>query len=285
MSVKTWTEWLKKSRFSYLNDEQKEQTMRWLGEVRDKILTRADIQPGDVLLDIGTGTGLLAFGAYDILKNSGKIIASDIAEDCLVECKKIADACGINDMEFIHTDINGLKLDDSSVDVAVTRSVLVHIQDKLPAVKEIYRILKPGGRISIFEPIISSNTKTCELINPDKFTDYDEIREIEAKIMTDKNDPLTNFDEKVLINAFELAGFKNIDLDLSTEKSVYKVTADMIDPWYNTPPSPGTLTMKQKLLRYLSEEKIDNFIAELKQELDGQVIEVKSFSAYIRAVR
>ena len=285
MSVKTWSEWLKKSRFSHLNDEQREQTLRWLEEVRDKILKRADIQQRDILLDIGTGTGLLAFGAYDILKNSGRIIASDIAEDCLIECKKIADACGIENMEFLHSDANNIKLDDNSIDVAVTRSVLVHIHNKLPSIKEIYRVLKPGGRVSIFEPIISSNTRTCELITSDDFPDYDEIKEIEYKIMTDKNDPLTNFDEKTLITAFESAGFKNIHLDLASEKSTYQVSSGMIDPWYNTPPSPGTLTMRQKLLKYLSEEKVDNFISNLKLELDGKIIEIKSFSAYICATK
>ena len=57
----TWTEWLKSSRFSYMTEIQKEQTLRWLFMVRDKILKRAEIKREDIVIDIGTGTGLLAF--------------------------------------------------------------------------------------------------------------------------------------------------------------------------------------------------------------------------------
>ena len=147
--VKTWAQWLKQSRFSYLNEEQKEQTLRWLSLVRDKVLSRANLKPEDILIDIGTGTGLLSFGVYDILKGTGKVIASDGYQDCLDECKKIAEACNITEgFEFLLSNAQDIKLPDNSVDVVVMRSVLVHIVDKLRAIREFYRILKPEGRIS-----------------------------------------------------------------------------------------------------------------------------------------
>ncbi|OGH99815.1 MAG: hypothetical protein A2287_07870 [Candidatus Melainabacteria bacterium RIFOXYA12_FULL_32_12] len=285
-TVKTWAEWLKKSRFSYLNEEQREQTVRWLVLVRDKILNRANLRPGDTIIDIGTGTGLLAFGAYDILKDTGKVIMSDGYQDCIDECKKIVEACNITEgIEFLLSSADNINLSDNSVDVVVMRSVLVHIIDKLSAIKEFYRILKPEGRISIFEPIIQSNTRYYELINPANFPNYEKLKEAEIKIMTKENDSLTNFDDKSLIKDFEAAGFKNIDLDVNTEQSSYTVTANMIDPWFNVPPGPGVLSMKERFLQYLSEEEMNEYIEKLKLELDGKVITVKSFSAYISAVK
>ena len=224
------------------------------------------------------------FKAYNILNGSGKVIASDYAKDCIDEREKIAESCGITKgMEFIVQDSSNMGLEDNSVDVIVMRSLLVHISDKLKAIKEFYRILKPDGRISIFEPIIKSNTRYYELINPLNFSNYEKLKEVEYKIMTDENDPLVNFDNESLIRDFELAGFKEIDLDLSIEESTYQVYAHMIDPWFNTPSGAGKLTMKERFFQYLTEEETNKYIQKLKQELDGKTITLNSLSAYVFA--
>ncbi|MFA6988587.1 MAG: methyltransferase domain-containing protein [Candidatus Gastranaerophilaceae bacterium] len=281
-TVKNWTEWLTKSRFSYMTDEQKEQTLKWLFSVRDKVLTRAKIKPTDTLLDIGTGTGLLAFGAYELLKNTGKVIASDKFEDCVKECLDVAKQCGIEQgFEFLQSAADNIKLEDNSVDVVVMRSVLVHITDKQPVLNECYRVLNKDGRISIFEPIISSNTRYNQLVNPENITNYAKFKEAEDEIMSRADDPLTNFDDKTLVENFKKAGFEDIDLELGTEESTYMVHESMIDPWFNTPPSPGTPTMKQKFLLYFEEDEVNNFINEIKNDIAGKTITVKSFSAYI----
>lgn len=283
-TVKTWTEWLKHSRFSYMNEEQKEQTFRWLSSVKDKILERANIKSDDVIIDVGTGTGLLAFGAYELVGQNGKVIASDSYEDCIEECGRIAKNSDIREnFELLLSDAASIKMPDNSVDIVVMRSVLVHILEKQSVLDECYRILKPGGRISIFEPIISSNTRYHELINPENFSNYERIKEIEDKVMSMPNDPLTNFNDKTLEKNFSKAGFKNIDIDLNTEQSAYKASASMVGPWFNTPPSPGSLTLRQRFLQYMSEEGLDNYIKELKAELDNKIIVVKSYSAYISA--
>lgn len=282
--VKNWTEWLKQSRFSYMSEEQKEQTFRWLFQVRDKILDRANLKPDDVLMDIGTGTGLLAFGAYELLKDTGKVIASDSFADCIEECKKVAEESGITEgMEFLQSDAADIKLPDNSVDVAVMRSVLVHIVDKQSAISEIYRVLKTGGRISIFEPIINSNTRYYELVNADTFPNFQKLKEVEDKVMFTPNDSLTNFNDKTLRQNFENAGFKNIDVDVNTEQSTYLASASMVDPWFNTPPNPGGLTLKQRFLEYLTEEEVNDCIENIKNDLDGKTIVVKSNSVYISA--
>jgi len=283
-TVKNWSEWLKSSRFSYMSEEQKEQTFRWLSLVKDKIIDRSNLKPDDTLLDIGTGTGLLAFGAYDFLRQHGKVIASDYVEDCIQECKKIIDSIEPqNKMEFLLSNASNIDLPENSVDVTVMRSVMVHILEKQPVLDECYRVLKPGGRISIFEPIINSNTRNSELINPDNCPDFEKYKEVESIIMTMPNDSLMNFDEKTLQDNFVKAGFKKIKVDLCTEKSVYKATAAMIDPWFNTPPNPGGMTLKQRFLNYFSEEEIEKYIAVIKADLDEKMITVKSNSVYISA--
>lgn len=282
--VKTWTEWLLNSRFSYMNEEQKQQTLLWLLDVRDKILDRANLKSGDTVIDIGSGTGLLAFGAHLRLQDSGKIIVSDAFPDCVDACQRIAAHCGIEQhMEFIQADVNDIKLPDNSVDVVLMRSVLVHLLQKPPAIRECYRILKPGGRISVFEPIIRKNTRYYELLDPDIFPNYTKIREIEQKMIMDENDSLVNFDEHTLENDFRTAGFQNIDIDVTTTTSTYEVAPTMIEPWFNTPTSPGKPTLKQKFTESLSENETNEFIENLKTHLSGKTITLNSPTAYIYA--
>lgn len=279
-AVKTWSEWLKKSRFSYMSDEQKEQTLRWLMLVRDKVLTRANIDKKDTVIDIGTGTGLLAFGAYDLIDNNGKIIAMDVSPDCLEECKKIAQECNIeNNLEMLISDVYNINLPDNYINVAMFRSVLVHVLNKKQAFSEIYRILKTGGRLSFFEPVISSNTKYHELISPN-IAGYDEFKKAEIKMMTDEQSPLTNFNENTLKNDMISAGFKNINFEINEEKSIYTAKAEMIEPWFNTPTSPGSPTLKEKFLKYFDENTINNYIEIIKKDLDGKEITVNMVSVY-----
>ena len=280
--VKNWTDWLKNSRFSYMNETQKQQTLRWLLNVRDIVLDRVKLKKGDTIIDIGTGTGLLAFGAYERLEDTGKVILSDAFPDCLEECKKIA-AKIADKLDFLLSDASVIKLPDNSVDVVVMRSVLVHIPDKLTPIQEFYRILKETGRISIFEPIIKKNTKYYELINPANFSNYEKIKEIEQKLASDKNDPLVNFDEHTLRNDFVKAGFKNIDIKVSIESSTYVVEPAMIDPWFNTPPSPDRQSLKQRFMEFMPESEVNEFMEKLKTELGGRKITLNSPAAYVYA--
>jgi arsenite methyltransferase len=286
--VKNWSQWLKNSRFSYMSEEQKEETLRWLFSVRDKILEKAKLDNCETLLDIGTGTGLLAFKAYEILQGKGKVIASDVAVDCLEECQKIAQECQISEgMEFLRTSAENINLPDENVDVVVMRSVLVHILNKPSAINEFYRVLKKGGRISLFEPIITSNTRYYEIVEAleitAEITDFEGFKNAEIKIMTDINDPLTNYDENSLIRDFEQAGFKNIEPDLNNVSSTYTVKKEMIEPWFSTPPSPGSLSMKERFLKHIEADKFEKQIEELGKYLDGKSINVKSNVLYLSA--
>ena len=59
---KNWTQWLAQTRFSHMDEVQIQQTFNWLFAVRDIVITKANIQKGDKIIDIGCGTGLLSFG-------------------------------------------------------------------------------------------------------------------------------------------------------------------------------------------------------------------------------
>ena len=72
---------------------------------------------------------------------------------------------------------------EASVDVVTTRSVLIYVKDKARAMREFYQVLKPGGRVSLFEPI----NVLMSLADPDLFSGYDvtSVRTLAAKVRGD----------------------------------------------------------------------------------------------------
>ena len=283
-AVKTWSEWLNNTRFSYTQEDQANQMLLLLNEIKDKILERAHLKPNDVFLDVGTGMGLLSFGAYEKLKGTGKVIASDAFADCIEECRKIAEKLGIeNEIEFLQTDATDIKLPDSSADVITVRSVLVHLLDKPKAINEFFRVLKPGGRISAYEAIMSRTTKFYEFINPCNFPGYEKLKETEDKIMSDENDPLMNFNENSLRKNLEDAGFKNIDIIPAEQFSACQLSKETVDFWLNAPLSVGQPTLREKYLRYFSENELNEIIAVLKTELDEKPVILNLPKVYIYA--
>lgn len=281
-----WSKWLLKSRFEYMTEEQKEQTLRWLATVRNAVLGNADIQPEDTVIDLGTGTGLLALGALERINEFGKVIFSDKFEDCLLTCKElIKDFNFDKPYEFLLSDCCDIKMPKNSVDKALMRSVLVHVLDKKQALAGIYRILRPQGIFSAFEPVIRSNTKCWELVNEHDLSDYNDFKNAEEEFMSSVNDPLTNFDEDTIAKDLDEVGFSDGILDKQVVESKYIVEPGMVQSWVSIPPSPGAKTTREKFLMYFEEPKVNRYISELQQILENKVVTIKSNVLYIKAIK
>lgn len=283
---KNWTEWLKKNRFAGQTPEMIAQTTRWLEAVRDVILVYAEIQPYETVIDIGCGTGLLAFKALELQDCKGKVIFSDMFKDCLDDCKQILDEAGIKEgFEILQSPVEHIALPESSVHKALMRSVLVHVMNKQPAINEIYRILKPGGKFCAFEPVIRSNTRYWEILDPDRIDNYEEFKKAENEIMENPLDSLCNFDETTIKTNLEIAGFSDPDIKLQEVKSKYIVQPNMVREWFINPPSPNQPSTKQRFLKYFDEEKVEKFMSDVQNYLTGRNIELKTNAIFINATK
>jgi arsenite methyltransferase len=149
-----WHRWLLDLRHGG-DPEYEAEVRKALVPVRDEVLDRAELRPDDTLLDVGTGDGLIAFGALDRLGPAGRVIFSDISADLLDHCRAAAAAAGqLDRCDFVRAPADRLTgIADASVDVVTTRSVLIYVADKAAAFAEFRRVLRPGGRISSHEPI------------------------------------------------------------------------------------------------------------------------------------
>lgn len=126
-----------------------------LDRVRDRVLDGAAVRPGQKILDLGAGTGLLTFGALPRVAPTGRVVALDRDPGCLDEISRRAAARDLlgTDVVVAAASAEAIPLADCAVDAVVVRSVLVYVPDRERAASEIARVLKPGGRLSVYEPL------------------------------------------------------------------------------------------------------------------------------------
>ena len=119
-----------------------------------KIVEQCGIVPGMDIADLGVGSGFYTLSAAKALMSSGRVYAIDVQKDLLTKLKNTAAREGLYNVEVIWGDIeklNGTKLKDYSIDLCFLCNVLFQLEDKGVIVKEVKRILKPGGRVLVVD--------------------------------------------------------------------------------------------------------------------------------------
>lgn len=118
-----------------------------LWPAQEKLLAQAAIQPGEHVLDVACGTGLVTFKAADATGPSGRVVATDISGTMVELLTAEAAARGLTHVRAERRDAEALGLDDGTFDVALCALGLMYVPDPVTALREMYRVLKPGGRI------------------------------------------------------------------------------------------------------------------------------------------
>jgi ubiquinone/menaquinone biosynthesis C-methylase UbiE len=228
-----WAEWLVETRFQGRSQAEIDEALASLAGVRDRVLERAGIEPNDAVLDVGTGTGLLVFGALDRLGPCGSMVALDISADCLEE---LMAACEDSRVTYLVGSADVLPLPDESVDVVLMRSVLIYVREKAEAAREFFRVLRPGGRMSLFEPVNRRNTQLWELVD---FGDLSERVVADFHRRWPPDHPMQNFDVEDMVGWFEKAGFADVDAEVVVTSVT--VTPDAVLHGVGAPGSPSLL--------------------------------------------
>jgi arsenite methyltransferase len=284
-----WAQWLLVGRHGG-DPEVLERWLPELHETRDRVLDNAAIEGGSTLLDVGAGNGLIGFGAVDRVGESGRVIFSDVSDDLLAECRRIAEEAGVAaQCEFVRASADDLgPIRDASVDVVTTRSVLIYLSDKRPAFREMFRVLRPGGRISLFEPINRFGKP-----EPDHLFygfDVPRVRHLAAKIKArhralDEH-PLTNFDEHDLFQFAEDAGFVDIVLDYRAELRPWDLEVTDWDVLMRVSGNPLDPSLGDEIAEALTPSEQAEFEAHLRPLVESGAPRIgHSARAFLRAVK
>jgi arsenite methyltransferase len=286
-----WARWLLEERHGG-NPAALEQQLVGIYQFRDRVLENAAITEGDVVLDVGAGTGLIGFAALDHVGASGRVIFSDISEDLLDECRRIADDLGVlSHCDFVLASADDLRpIEDASIDVVTTRSVLIYLTDKEPAFREFFRVLKPKGRVSLFEPINS-----FAYPEPDHLYrgfDATPIRHLVSKVQAvgipPSEHPLLNFDERDLLRFAEVNGFRQITLEYAAEISTGPHWAAEVgwETYKRMSGNPLDPTLEQAMTEALDDAERAEFESYLQRLVETRTeIIRREATAYLRAVK
>lgn len=126
---------------------QWDETLAPADDMIQSFLERLSISAGNVVLDVGTGTGLLV--PYLMKYDPAKVIAMDLSEKMLGRLADKYQNIYQSRLEILHNDVHCLNIPDESADVAICNGVFPHFHDKPRALAELYRALKPGGVLAI----------------------------------------------------------------------------------------------------------------------------------------
>ncbi len=118
---------------------------------RDATLEILDLQPGERVLDIGSGPGFLAAGIASRVGESGAVSGIDLSEPMIAHASGLEAAPGAARITFALGDATALGFSDQSFDAVVSTQVLEYVPEIGTAIAEVHRVLVPGGRVLILD--------------------------------------------------------------------------------------------------------------------------------------
>jgi arsenite methyltransferase len=283
-----WAEWLAERRFGG-DEATRERFLSNLAATRDAVLDRAELRVGEDVLDVGCGEGLIAFGALE--RGAGTVILSDISSDLLDFCREAATGLGVLDRcRFVRTPAERLDaVGDETVDLVTTRSVLIYVKNKSAAFAGFERVLRPGGRISLYEPI---NRFGRDSQRPTSFAGYD-LNELEAvvgkvrgvfeAIQPPDSDPMLDFDERDLLRLAEEAGFFSISLKLDVV--IEPLPPRAWEGFLNSSGNPTIPTVREAIEQALTPAERHALIRRLRPLVEQGLGQWRMASAYLTATK
>ncbi len=203
----------------------------------------AQIKPGDVVIDLGSGAGNDCFIARSLTGETGKVIGIDFTEAMIEKARINAEKLGFHNVEFRQGDIEKMPVTAKTADVIVSNCVLNLVPNKRNVVNEIFRVLKPHGHFSISDIVlvgelpknlreaaemyagcVSGAIQKDDYLNLIKEAGFESITLQKEKVIHIPDDILSNY-----LSAEEITAFRNSDVGIYSV-TVFARKPDCCDP-------------------------------------------------------
>jgi SAM-dependent methyltransferase len=134
-------------------------------------LALGELRPGQTVLDLGCGEGLDSILAARRVGPGGRVIGVDFADEMVEKAKRSAEAVGVTNIEFRHGDADSLPVEDRWVDVVISNGVFNLCLDKPKVLAEVFRVLRPGGRIQMADILLHDDVTPEEVARKGAWSD------------------------------------------------------------------------------------------------------------------
>ena len=279
-----WAEWLRTRRFGG-DPEVARQQQEGLVHLRDRVLDNGRLAPGETVLDVGCGQGLIAFGALE--RGAGRVVFCDVSADLLAEYEHEAVARGLLERcAFVQASAERLRgIEDASVDLATTRSLLIYVEDKAAAFAELARVVRPGGRISLFEPVNAYFPRDDRFWGREPGPVAAELANVRAlyERLQPPSDPMLDFRDEDLVALAEAAGFSPVALELKV--TVQPLEPRAWEPFVRSAGNPRIPTLEEAMAQTLTSDEIERVTRHLRPQVEQGLGASRSALAFLWATK